>query len=211
MQALLMLCALLSVGGCGATDHHEHRFADAKQWAQVFDDPARDAWQKPEQVIAALALDPHALVADIGAGTGYFAMRLARSLLNGRVFAIDIEPDMVRYLEQRAAGADIGNLRAILAAADDPRIPEPVDLILIVDTYHHIGQRLDYFKRLAPRLRANGRIVVIDFKLDSPVGPPKRHRLAPQTVIEELDRAGFALAQQHDFLSYQYFLVFRPR
>src|SRR5882672_3034670 len=94
---------------------HEHGFRDAEKWAQVFDDPARDAWQKPHEVIEALSLKPDAVVADIGAGTGYFAMRLASMLPRGRVYAIDVEPGMVKYLAERAQREGRKNMIAVAA------------------------------------------------------------------------------------------------
>lgn len=190
---------------------HEHRFSGAERWARVFDDPTRDRWQKPDEVIAALAFAPDATVADIGAGTGYFAARLARALPKGRVYAVDIEPDMVRYLGERARRERLPNLQAVLGKPDDPQLPEAVEGVLIVDTYHHIGDRIAYFERLRARLKPGGQVAIVDFTLESPVGPPRNARIAAQQVREEMQRAGYALAAQHDFLPHQYFLVFRPR
>ncbi|MFN3566479.1 MAG: class I SAM-dependent methyltransferase [Burkholderiaceae bacterium] len=146
-----------------------------------------------------------------GAGTGYFAVRLARAVPKGRVFAVDIEPDMVRYLLERAKREGVPNLRPVLGKPDDPQLPEPVDRVLIVDTYHHIGNRVAYFERLRARLAPGGAVAIVDFTLDSPVGPPRSARIAADAVRAEMQRAGYALAAQHDFLPHQYFLVFRPR
>jgi len=192
----------------GAQPLHQ-RFDDAGRWAQVFDDPARDAWQKPDEVVRALALAPDATVADIGAGTGYFAVRLARAVPQGRVYAADVSPSMVRHLAARAAEAKLPNLVAVQAGTDDPHLPGAVDLALLVDTYHHIGDRSAYFARLRASLTATGRLAIIDFRPDSPVGP--RHgRVAPEAVKAELALAGYRLVATHDFLPNQYFLVFAP-
>lgn len=191
-------------------DHAQHRFRDAQAWSRVFDDPGRDEWQQPRAVIEALALPPEAIVADIGAGTGYFAARLAQSLPRGRVYAVDAEPDMVQHLARRAQQAGLPNVHAVQAVADDPRLPEAVDLILLVDVYHHVAQRTAYFSRLRGRLRPGGRVAIVDFRPDAPVGP--RHgRVAADTVKREFAAAGYALVQEHGFLPHQYFLVFRPR
>ncbi len=187
---------------------HEHRFRDAERWAQVFDDPKRDVWQKPDEVLQALALPPDALVADLGAGTGYFAVRLARRLPSGRVYAVDVEPDMVRYLANRAKRENRGNLVAVQGTSDDPKFPEKVDLVLLVDVYHHLDERERYFQRLGGYLRPGGRVAIIDFRPDSPDGPPRSARLAAERVKDELRRAGYRLAQEHGFLPNQYFLVF---
>ena len=189
---------------------HQHSFSDAEKWSHVFDDPERDAWQKPHEVIRALALKPEARVADLGAGTGYFSARLANMLPKGRVYAVDIEPDMVRYLEARAKREGLRSLTAVAGAPDDPRLPERVDLILLVDVYHHIEDRERYFRRLSTSLHPGGRIAVIDFKLDSPQGPPPSARIPPETVKAEMKAAGHTVAAEHPFLPYQYFLIFRP-
>lgn len=206
----VLLTALPALAQHGSQPMHQ-RFDDAERWSKVFDDPERDAWQKPDEVIRAFKLAPNAAVADIGSGTGYFAVRLARSLPGGRVFGADLEPNMVRFLNERAAREKLANLSSHIAAADDPRIPVPVDLALVVNTYHHIGQRQSYFSRLKKSLKPQGRIAIVDFKPDSPVGPPKRHRIAANAVADEMTRAGYALDASPDFLPYQYLLIFRPR
>ncbi len=192
-------------------DHHQHGFQDAERWARIFDDPARDAWQKPSEVIRALAPAPDALVADIGSGTGYFAVRLARAVPKGRVYGADTEPDMVGYLTARARREGLANLTAVRAAPDDPRLPGPVDLVLIVDTYHHVAERAGYFSRLRRSLRPGGRVAIIDFLPDAAEGPPRVARIPAAVVKEEMTRAGYRLASQHTFLPNQYFLVFVPR
>lgn len=188
---------------------HQHSFKDAEKWAKVFDDPERDAWQKPHEVIQALALKPDAIVADIGAGTGYFTVRLAHMTPKGRVYGVDTEPAMVKHLAGRAKQAGLKNVFAVAAMPGDPRLPEKADLILFVDVYHHVEDRERYFRQLQNSLKSGGRVAVIDFHMDSPVGPPPRARIEPERVKDEMKRAGYVLAQEHDFLPHQYFLVFR--
>ena len=188
---------------------HQHGFGDAERWAHVFDDPGRDAWQKPHEVIQALELPQDAVIADVGAGTGYFAMRLANMLPKGRVYAVDLEPRMVQYLRERAKRENRENVVAIAGTAEDPRLPEKVDLILLVDVYHHVDERERYFRNLRASLKPGGRIAVIDFRMDSPEGPPRAARVAPERAIAELTAAGYLLARRHEFLPNQYFLVFR--
>jgi cyclopropane fatty-acyl-phospholipid synthase-like methyltransferase len=192
--------------GEGAEGHFHHRFDDAERWAAVFDDPARDQWQKPDEVVAALALAADAQVADLGAGTGYFAVRIARAVPDGMVYAVDLEPAMVRHLEERARQEGLANVHPVLATASDARLPAAVDLVLVVNTYHHIGDRVAYFGRLASSLRAGGRLVIIDFTAESPIGPPVEHRIDADQVIEELAAAGYRLTARHDGLPHQYFL-----
>jgi predicted methyltransferase len=189
---------------------HDHSFGDAQKWAQVFDDPKRDAWQKPHEVIQALALKPDAVVADIGSGTGYFAARFAHMVPQGRVYGVDTEPDMVKYLSERAKREGLKNVTPVQAGSGDPRLPEKADMVVLVDVYHHIDDRERYFRRLQNSLKSGGRVAVIDFRMDSPVGPPKSARIEPGRVKAEMERAGYVLAQEHTFLPNQYFLVFRP-
>ena len=191
-------------------DTHRHGFHDAERWSKVFDDPERDAWQKPHEVIVALGLAPDASVADIGSGTGYFAVRLAHRVPKGRVYGVDTEPDMVKHLAERAKREGLSNLVSLTGAPDDARLPEKVDLSLLVDVYHHIAGREKYFSKLRGSLRPEGRLAVIDFREDGPMGPPRRQRISAERVRAELRRAGYALAEEHGFLPNQYFLVFRP-
>jgi SAM-dependent methyltransferase len=189
---------------------HTHRFDDAHKWSQVFDDPARDAWQKPHEVVQALAPKPDAVIADVGAGTGYFAMRFAHIVPKGRVYAVDTEPAMVKHLAARAQRSGLNNVVALQATADSANLPEKVDLIVFVDVYHHIGERSRYLRSLRDSLRPGGRVAVIDFRMDAPVGPAPSARIAPDRVRSEFQRAGYVLAHEHDFLPHQYFLVFAP-
>ena len=188
-------------------DHMEHHF-DAKESAKNFDDPARDAWQLPDRVIAALKLKPGQIVADIGAGTGYFSVRLARSEAAPKVYAVDIEPSMVSYLRERAAKEGLHNVIAVQAAAAQPNLPEPADLVLIVDTYHHIGDREAYFRKLAKSLKPGGRVAIIDFTPESPEGPPQEFRFPLKQFTSEMGKAGYKLTAQYDFLPRQRFLIF---
>jgi SAM-dependent methyltransferase len=205
-----LFCAFAGHAQHGAQPHHRS-FDDAAKWSKEFDDPARDAWQKPHEVIQALKLAPDAVVADIGSGTGYFAVRLAHRVPKGRVYAADVSPGMVKFLSERAAKEKLANLSSHVAGVSDPKLPGPVDLVLVVDTYHHIEKRSAYFERLKSKLRPGGRVAIIDFRLDSPTGPPPEHRIAPERVVAEMQQAGYGLATRHDFLPNQYFLVFAPR
>jgi cyclopropane fatty-acyl-phospholipid synthase-like methyltransferase len=189
-------------------DHMQHKFDDPAKFAKSFDDPARDAWQQPDKVIAALGLKSGMAVADIGAGTGYFSMRLAKSP-GVSVFAVDIEPKMVEHLTQRAAGEKLANVTAVLAGPSSPNLPKPVDVVLIVDTYHHIGSRTAYFRELKKSLKPGGRIAIVDFRKDSPEGPPVEFRFTAEQIEAEMKQAGFALDSRHGFLARQHFLIFR--
>ncbi len=181
----------------GPGEHHGsgplvHRFDHAEEWAKQFDDPARDAWQKPQDVVNAMALRPGMVVADLGAGTGYFEPWLSRAVGDtGVVLALDVETDMVRYLKERAARERLGNVRPAQVPMDDPALPAAgVDRVLIVDTWHHIPGRVAYAQKLRAGLKPGGQVFIVDFKAEAPHGPPPKHRLTPEQVMQELTAGG---------------------
>jgi len=191
-----------------------HSFADVEHWSAMFDDPSRDAWQKPRDVVRALQLSPGMCVADLGAGTGYFSRHLSEAVGDtGSVLAVDTEPNLVVHLRHRAEQEGLRNVVPILASPDNPRLPAGgVDLVLIVDTVHHIDDRITYLQQLRRGLTPTGRVAVIDFKKeDLPVGPPPEHKLARELVVQEFQAAGYTLVGDVDVLPYQYFLIFRPQ
>lgn len=192
------------------SDHHHKIFKGAQEWAKEFDDPARDLWQKPESVIRELGLKSTSVVADLGAGTGYFSVRIAPHVLKGKVYAVDIEKDMLNYLSQRALAMKLENIKTIQATELGFRLDEKVDVILVVNTYHHIGQREAYFKTLLPQLNSEGKLVIVDFLPESPMGPPNQHRYQPPQIQQELQLAGYKLVRQKK-LDYQFLLVFKKK
>ncbi len=197
--------------GDHATVHHA--FNDPERWAKIFDDPARAAWQKPDEIVAALELKPGMTAADLGAGTGYFTAGLSRAVgVKGVVLSIDPEPEMVQYLGRRAHREGLTNVVPVLALYEDPFLPPGrVDRVLIVDTYHHIDDRQAYFRRVGANLAPGGRVAIVDFhKRPLPVGPPPEAKLEREVVVAEMQKAGFRLAAEPTFLPYQYFLVFEP-
>jgi ubiquinone/menaquinone biosynthesis C-methylase UbiE len=194
------------------TEHDAHRLhADPTAYMASLDDPARDAWQKPHEVVMALALTPGMTVADIGAGTGYFTLRFARHVGNGSVLAVDVSPSMLDEVRSRAARGSLGNVRTVLARPDDPQLPAAgVDVVFICDTWHHVEQRPAYLARIRRALKPGGRFVIVDFKKDAPVGPPASMKLARADVVAEVQAAGFTLSSEPSMLPHQYFLIFTP-
>ena len=189
-------------------DHMHHRFDDPERYARSFDDPARDAWQMPERVIAALQLQPGAAVADLGAGTGYFSVRLAKAVPQGTVYAVDIEPAMLAHIAKRASAAGLTNIVTVTAAQRSLALPAPVDVLLVVDTYHHLPDRVAYFRDVQKVLKPGGRVAIIDFRKDSPEGPPAQFRFDAEQIVAEMEQAGYRVAARHDFLPRQHFLLF---
>ncbi|HEV8324933.1 MAG TPA: class I SAM-dependent methyltransferase [Myxococcota bacterium] len=188
-----------------------HRFTDPAEWSKRWDDPARDAWQRPADVIAAMGLSPGMTVADVGAGTGYFEPHLSRAVGGGgKVLALDIEPEMVRWVHDRAAREALANVEARLVAADDPGLaPASVHRVLVVDTWHHIAAREAYARKLAAALAPGGAVFVVDFTLDTDKGPPRAERVAPDKVVAELRAAGLAAEVLAESLPDQYVVVGR--
>jgi ubiquinone/menaquinone biosynthesis C-methylase UbiE len=206
---LLVVAVPVAAGPHDATVHHP--FDDVEQWTAVFDDPARDAWQRPDDVVRALALRAGAWVADLGAGTGYFSRRLSEAVgREGVVFAVDTEPNLVAYIRSRAERERTPNVIPVLASPSNPRLPRAsCDLVLIVDTYHHIDDRVAYFRDLRRVLRPGGRVAIVDWqKRAAPVGPEMEHKLDRTVVVDEMRRSGFRLVGEPALLLYQYLLIF---
>jgi ubiquinone/menaquinone biosynthesis C-methylase UbiE len=183
-----------------------HRFDDADKWAQMFDAPDRDAWQRPDEVVTVMEPMPGQTIADVGAGTGYFLSRLSRAVgPEGRVLGIDIEPSMVDHMRSRADREGLKNVEALVAKADDPGLaPASADRILIVNTWHHIASRGAYAAKLRAALAPGGAVFIVDFTEEAERGPPREHRLSAEAVIAELIEGGLAAEVVAEGLPDQY-------
>jgi ubiquinone/menaquinone biosynthesis C-methylase UbiE len=184
--------------------HQHHPPRSAGEYARILEDPSRDGWQKPHEVIMALKLRPDEAIADIGAGSGYFTRRFANHA--GLVYAVDIDRELLGLIDK----AGNPKIKTVHAAPEDPKLaPESVDTVFICDVLHHINHRGAYYAKLNMALKPGGRIVIIDFyKKQLPVGPPVSMKLSEEQVTGELKAAGFAKTASYDFLPHQYFLVF---
>ncbi|HLN87408.1 MAG TPA: class I SAM-dependent methyltransferase [Candidatus Limnocylindrales bacterium] len=193
---VLFACCLLA--GCGKL----------KQWA--YEGFNRDQWQQPEKVIAALTLRPGDQVADLGAGGGYFTFKLAKAVGSaGKVYAVDIDREMIDLIAQRAQKESVRNVETVVATADDPRLPTTgVDLIFTSNTYHHIGSRVAYFKNLQKYLRPGGRIAVLDLDRRAWIEGLLSHYTPIDVIKREMEQAGYAPQREFDFLDRQSFLIF---
>jgi ubiquinone/menaquinone biosynthesis C-methylase UbiE len=188
-----------------------HRHDDPVAYIASLEDPKRDEYQKPDEVMKALALKPGEVIADIGSGSGYFTLRFARAVgEKGLVFAVDISPDMIRHVNRRVRDAGIRNVVSVLAEPDDPLLPDgSVDRFVIVDTWHHVEDQAKYLGLMKRMLKPGGQVVHIDFqKRELPIGPPLAMKIARDDLVKQMQGAGFTLAAEHTFLPYQYFLVF---
>lgn len=192
--------------------HRLHQ--DSKSYIAFLDDPVRDAYQKPHEVMAALGLREGEIVADIGAGSGYFTFRLARHVGDkGKVYAVDTNPDMIIHINRRIRDMQVKNVVALLAASDDPLLMDAsIDRFFICDTWHHISSKEQYLALMKRMLKPGGQIIMIDFqKKELPVGAPMEMKIAREDLIRQMEANGFKIAQEHTFLPYQYFLVFTAK
>jgi arsenite methyltransferase len=173
----------------------------------------RGGWQRPDEVVAALALQPGDHVADLGAGEGFFIPYLSRAVgANGRVYAIEVDPERVEELKQEFVD---GNVEVVLAAVDDPRLPSgAVDVVLIVNTFHHISDRSTYFSKLRETLRSGGRVAVIEPNAELggilSLALDEGHKSSASDVVQEMQEAGYRKVESFDFLPVQIFEMFTP-
>jgi arsenite methyltransferase len=187
---------------------------DSKAYISMLDNPQRDLEQKPEEVIAALDLKAGEKLADIGAGSGYFSFRFARKLGDsGRVYAVDINSDMILHMNRYIRDKKVNNVTTILSAPDDPLLQDAsINRFFICNTWHHIENRPQYIALMKKMLKPGGQVIVLDYKKEQlPVGPPPEMKMAREEAIREMEGNGFKLAKEHTFLPYQYFLVFVPK
>lgn len=232
-QAYATLAALLDAGYWDfpalrqdpalAAINQEERFrslvrrAWSKQYIAMLERDSRDAMQMPEAILAALALKPGERVADLGAGSGYFTLRLAAAVgERGKVWALDIRQEMLDHIAGRLAEAELTNVELKQVLPDDPQLPVgAVDTVFMVDTMHYIKDRRVYAEKLRAGLAPGGRVVIIDFRYDPQAqrefAPPLEQQVPEATLIDEFAAAGLMLADRYDFLPEQYFLVFRVK
>lgn len=174
----------------------------------IFESPGRDERLQVNRVMDILGIGAGKTVADIGAGSGWFTVRAAKRVGDaGRVYAVDINPEAVRYIDERTQKEKIGNVKTILSEADDPKLPaNSVDCVLMLKTYHEIARPVVLLQKLRPALRAGARVGVIDRN-----GNGEDHGVGREVVIREAARAGFKLLEKYDFVKgdkMDYFLVF---
>jgi ubiquinone/menaquinone biosynthesis C-methylase UbiE len=192
-----------------------HRLhSDPKAYIALLEDPKRDEYQKPHEVLMALSLKEGETIADIGSGAGYFALRFARHVGDsGRVYAVDVNPDMVVHLNRRIRDIGLKNVSTVLAAPDDPLLQDQsIDRFFVCNTWHHIDKQEHYLSLMRRMLKPGGQVSMIDYhKKDLPVGPPVQMKISREDLIRQMDANGFHLAREHTFLLYQYFLVFEVK
>lgn len=188
-----------------------HRFTEPEKYAKRWNDPGRDSWQKPQEVMAILGVEKDMTVVDLGTGTGYFVPHLAKTVgPNGKVLALDVEEPMVEYVKNRVLSQDMDQVEARVVATDDPGLAaESIDRVLTVNTWHHIKNRGEYAQKLAEALKPGGAVAVVDYTLEGGHGPPRSHKLSPEQVKEELEAGGLNAQVVEENLPRQYIVIGR--
>lgn len=180
----------------------------------VLEGPDRDAWQKPELIMDALGIGEGSVVADLGAGGGWFTVRLARRVgPNGLVFAQDVQRQMLEAIKRRVGREGLRNVEYVQGSFDDPRLPRGrLDAVLIVDAYHELANPIALLRNVSASLKPTGRICIIGFTLEGGgPGPPMNQRKSQERVIKEARQAGLRLVNRinrDSFLEFNYMLIF---
>ena len=202
-----MLAALVGAMALGLTAAAQQ--ADPEAYAKTLEGAARVARMQVPRVIETLVIPPGSRVADIGAGSGLFSRPIAQHLGRaGVLYAVDIDPGLLQIIDRRSKEENLTNIRTILAATDDPKLPEQVDLAFICDALHHIGNQAAYFKTLAKYIKPGGRIAVIDFSETWPVGHEKM-RYSVADLDGWMKAIGFTQIGSHSYLENSFFVIYR--
>ncbi|MCC7179381.1 MAG: class I SAM-dependent methyltransferase [Acidobacteria bacterium] len=207
------LCALavLMGGALGAQQPRPHGKLFPPQDLGLLEAPDRDQWQRPDRIMDALGIADASVVADVGAGSGWFTIRLARRVgPQGIVYAQDVQQEMLNAITRRVQREGLANVRTVLGLGSDPRLPrESLDAVLLVDAYHEIEDRVTMLANIAKALKPQGRLGVVDFKLEgSGPGPEAEERVSPDVVASDAASAGLRVVGTETYLPYQYFLIF---
>jgi SAM-dependent methyltransferase len=177
----------------------------------MLEGPDREAWQRPDQIMDALGIGDGSVVADLGAGGGWFTVRLAKRVgPNGVVYAEDIQPQMIEAIQRRVQREGLRNVSTVLGAADHPSLPrERLDVALMVETFYEVEDRHSLLTNVRAALKPSGRLGIVEYRTDGGgPGPPREQRLPPAQVIRSAETAGFRFVRQEQFLPYQYLLIF---
>src|SRR5512139_1667678 len=208
-RLLTVAAVLVAATALGAAQARHGRLFPPEDLGQL-EGPDRDAWQRPDQIMDALGIADGATVADLGAGGGWFTIRLARRVgPNGVVYAEDIQKLMLEATFRRVAREGLRNVRTLLGAADDPRLPlGSLDAVLILDVYHEMEDPVALLRNVKRSLKPTGRIGIVDYKKDGyGPGPALEDRVEPDAIARDAAAAGLQLLSRETFLPYQFMLI----
>jgi ubiquinone/menaquinone biosynthesis C-methylase UbiE len=211
------LLAVLALGGllAAAEAAAQHTPLFRPEDLGELEAPDRDEWQRPDKIMDALGVGEASVVADLGAGSGWFTIRLANRVgPNGKVFAEDIQRPMIQAIKARVERMGLKDrVTTVLGTAEDARLPQPVDAVLIVDAFHEMESPVLLLRNVAKSLKPKGRIGIVQHTKDGGgPGPAMDERVDPEVVIRAAQAAGLVLRSRETFLKYQYMLVFEhPR
>ncbi len=208
-RAAAFLAAALLLTSANAVAQHTRLFRP-EDLGQL-EGPDRELWQRPEQIMDSLFIGEGSTVADLGAGGGWFTIRLARRVgPNGKVYAEDVQSQMIHAIDGRVRGEGLHNVETVLGTQPDPRLPtNTLDAVLIVDAYREMEQPITLLRNVAHALKPSGLIGIVDFtKEGSGPGPTLEERVDPDRVIHDAESAGLELRRREGFLRYQYLLIF---
>jgi predicted methyltransferase len=210
LGGLLAVVCLAAAAALAEGQDRKHSRRFPPQELGVLEGPDREAWQRPELVMDALGIADGSYVADLGAGGGWFTVRLARRVgPRGRVYAEDIQREMIESMERRVQREGLRNVVMVLGAPDDPKLPTLVDAVLIVDAYYEVERPVELLRNVRASLKAGGRLGIVDFKKDGwGPGPPHDERMDESVIVKDAEAAGLRLLARHGFLPFQYLLVF---
>jgi len=211
VKAVLVLVVVLAAATSASSQSQSHGRLFPPSDLGLLEAPDRDRWQRPDQVMDAMGIADASVVADIGAGSGWFTIRLARRVgPRGLVYAEDVQAEMINAITRRVLREELTNVRAVRGVNSDPKLPAgSLDAVLVVDAYHEVEDRVTMLANLARAIKPQGRIGVVDFKLDGTgPGPSIEERVSPDVVVKDAAKAGLRLVRQEPFLPYQYFLIF---
>ncbi|MFW5741254.1 MAG: class I SAM-dependent methyltransferase [Myxococcota bacterium] len=195
----------------GINPHEMKPFEDVEKYIAFLERADRAAWQKPDAVVEGLELEGTETVADVGAGSGYFSFRFAEVLPNGKVVAIDIEPEMIRHIHHKAMTEGVNNVAVEIAKPHDPSVPKDADWVFICDVLHHVKDRAAWLSRMHEQTKSGAKVALIEFREGKlPEGPPESLKIGKKRLVELMTDAGFeSIGEKKDILPYQYMLLFQ--
>lgn len=213
MRILAGICAIVAASGVllSSAQRPTHGRLFPPEDLGILESPDRDEWQQPDRIMDALLIAEASRVADLGAGGGWFTIRLAHRVgPNGVVYAEDIQHQMIDSIRRRVTNQGLTNVEFILGTVDDPRLPDNLDAVLVVDTYPQFSNPVGILRHVARALAPNGRLGIVDFRKDGigGPGPSLEERIDEAEIRRDAEEAGLRLISEETFLRYQYLLVF---